>query len=124
MNRSSSWVYILLAVAVLVGLLLAPLPAVRGSGGELIALSSKGQASLAVVALCLTLWISEPLPFAVNLAFIFPVQAAAHLVSYSAGQFSTQDMAKGGILLTLVAACIVGGVVLTVGATTGLYRLR
>ena len=67
---------------------------------------------------------TAPAAFALNLAFIVPAQAAAHLVSYSAGQFSTQDMAKGGILLTLVAACVVGGVVLVVGATTGLYRLR
>lgn len=67
---------------------------------------------------------TAPAAFAVNIAFVFPAQATAHLVSYSAGQFSTQDMAKGGIPLTLVATGIVGAVVLIVGAATGLYRLR
>lgn len=77
------WLYILLALAVLGGLLLVPLPAVRGPGGERITLSSKGRASLAVVALCLTLWISEALPFAVTglaVFLLFPAFGVANPV--------------------------------------------
>lgn len=66
---------------------------------------------------------TAPAAFSTNLAFIVPTQATAHLVSYSAGHFSSKDMAKGGVFLTLVAVLVMGGVVLLIGRLTGLYRL-
>jgi len=114
----------------------APLPRVFATIGAVLVLRMLFSSSTAAAAILMPLiivlaqdlgldpWLcTAPAAFAVNLAFIFPAQAAAHLVSYSAGQFSTQDMARGGIPLTLVAAWVVGGVVLIVGAATGLYRL-
>jgi len=115
----------------------APLPCIFATIGAVLLLRMLFSSSTAAAAILMPLiivlaqdlhiapWLfSAPAALAANLAFIFPAQAAVHLVSYSAGQFTTQDMAKGGILLTLVAACVLGGVVLILGAATGLYRLR
>jgi sodium-dependent dicarboxylate transporter 2/3/5 len=114
----------------------APLPRVFATVGAVLVLRMLFSSSTAAAAILIPLiivlaqdlgidpWLcTAPVAFSVNLGFIFPTQAAAHLVSYSAGQFSTHDMVRGGIPLTLVAAWIIGGVVLIVGAATGLYRL-
>ena len=115
----------------------ASLPRVFATIGAVLVLRMLFSSSTAAAAILIPLiivlaqdmgidpWLfAAPAAFSLNLAFVFPTQAAAHLVSYSAGQFSAQDMAKGGILLTLIAFGILGAVVLIVGAATGLYRLR
>jgi sodium-dependent dicarboxylate transporter 2/3/5 len=66
---------------------------------------------------------TAPAAFAINLAFILPTQAAVHMISYSAGYFSSKDMAKSGLLLTLAGVLVVSGVVLLIGRLTGLYQL-
>lgn len=69
------WGYILLAFAALVTINLVPLPSVLDSHGELLPLPPVGRRSLAVIALCLVLWITEAVPFAVTglgVFFLFP----------------------------------------------------
>lgn len=65
---------------------------------------------------------TAPAALAINLAFVLPAQAAVHMISYSTGHFSSRDMARSGLLLTLAGVLVVGGVVLLVGRLTGLYQ--
>jgi sodium-dependent dicarboxylate transporter 2/3/5 len=65
---------------------------------------------------------TAPAAFAVSIGFILPVQAGVHLVSYSAGHFSGRDMARAGVVFTLVAVLVMAGVMLLTGRLTGLYR--
>ena len=65
---------------------------------------------------------TAPAAFATNFGFIVPIQAGVHLISHSAGHYSGKDMAKGGVILTLAAILVMGGVILLMGRLTGLYR--
>jgi sodium-dependent dicarboxylate transporter 2/3/5 len=65
---------------------------------------------------------AAPAAFASSIGFILPVQAGVHLVSYSAGHFSGRDMAKVGVIFTVVAVVVMSAVILVLGRLTGLYR--
>jgi sodium-dependent dicarboxylate transporter 2/3/5 len=45
--------------------------------------------------------------FAINLTFMFPVQAAVHMMGYSSGHYSSEDMVKGGVWLSLLVIIII-----------------
>jgi len=85
------WASILLGLAVCAVILLVPLPVAQVTGGEPIVLSPTGRASLAIVALCQILWITEALPHAVTalgVFLLFPlagVSSLAELVSSGLG---------------------------------------
>jgi len=59
------WGAILLSVLVLVLLLWIPLPDVLDSSGALVPLSQDGRTTMAILALCLVLWTTEAIPFAI-----------------------------------------------------------
>jgi len=74
------WASILLALALFAAILLSPLPAIQGVDGERIPLPATGRTSLAIVALCLVLWITEAVPFAVTglaVFLLFPMLGVA-----------------------------------------------
>ncbi len=50
--------------------------------------------------------------FAINIAFILPIQSACNLISHATGYFSAKDMIKGGVPLTLVGGAVIVAVVL------------
>jgi sodium-dependent dicarboxylate transporter 2/3/5 len=62
---------------------------------------------------------AAPAAFAINLAFILPTQAATHMVAYSAGYFSSKDLARGGALFTLIAVPVILGAIFVIGELAG-----
>ena len=46
--------------------------------------------------------------FAINLTFMLPMQAAVHMMAYSAGHYSSTDMARSGVWLSLAAIILIG----------------
>jgi sodium-dependent dicarboxylate transporter 2/3/5 len=66
---------------------------------------------------------AAPVAFATCAGFIMPFQAASNVVTYSAGHFSIKDMAKAGIVFTVLVAVVIAAVMLLVGSVTGRYRL-
>jgi len=73
--------------------------------------------SLGLPVLAVTL----PAAIVASLAFILVTSSPTNVIPYSAGYFSILDMAKAGVVLTLIATIIVAGVIFTVGTMTGLY---
>jgi sodium-dependent dicarboxylate transporter 2/3/5 len=77
------WLWIFVALAVLVLILLLPLPpAISTRTGE-IALSTSGRACLAIVSLCLILWVSEAIPVAVTSLLIFLLMPAFGVADFA-----------------------------------------
>jgi di/tricarboxylate transporter len=60
-------------------------------------------------------WLVAPAAFSVELAVLFPAQAASHLVSYATGHFTGRDMAKTGVFLSAAAVFVIAAVALLLG---------
>lgn len=65
--------------------------------------------------------VTFPAAIVASLAFILVTSSPTNVIPYSAGYFSILDMAKSGVVLTLIATLIVSVVLFTVGSLTGLY---
>ena len=63
--------------------------------------------------------IAAPAAFTSSLAFILVTESPTNVIPYAAGYFSIRDMAKVGVLMTLVAAVCVAVSMLLVGLVTG-----
>lgn len=59
--------------------------------------------------------------FVINLAFVLPIQAAVHLIAYSAGHYSSRDMARGGVWLSVLAVVLIGLLAFVLGLTRKLF---
>jgi solute carrier family 13 (sodium-dependent dicarboxylate transporter), member 2/3/5 len=46
--------------------------------------------------------------FAINLTFLLPMQAAIHMMGYSTGYYSSKDMVRSGLWLSLAAIILIG----------------
>jgi sodium-dependent dicarboxylate transporter 2/3/5 len=65
--------------------------------------------------------ICAPAAFTSSLAFILVTETPTNVIPYSAGYFAIKDMAKAGIVMTLVAALCVGVSILVFGNLFGNY---
>jgi sodium-dependent dicarboxylate transporter 2/3/5 len=65
--------------------------------------------------------ICAPAAFTSSLAFILVTETPTNVIPYSAGYFAIKDMAKAGIVMTLVAALCVGISILVFGNLWGNY---
>ena len=70
------WAWIFLALLAFFSILVAPLPQAAAAGQKAVALSEAGRACLAIVALCLILWVSEAIPIAVTSLAVFILMPA------------------------------------------------
>lgn len=70
------WVWIFVALLAFFSVLVAPLPQVALTGQKAVALSQAGRACLAIVALCLILWVTEAIPIAVTSLLVFLLMPA------------------------------------------------
>lgn len=77
------------------GMLILPLPAQTGHAGELIALTGQGRAVLAVTAVCIWLWVTEALPFAITAIMAFLLLALSGVYSGTVPQQLTAAIAEG-----------------------------
>ncbi len=68
-----------------------------------------------------TLSITVPAALTTSMAFILVTSTPTNVIPYTAGYFSIRDMALSGVVMTLVAAPIVGVTIYVVGLLTGLY---
>jgi sodium-dependent dicarboxylate transporter 2/3/5 len=68
-----------------------------------------------------TLSITVPAALTTSMAFILVTSTPTNVIPYTAGYFSIRDMAVSGVVMTLVAAPIVGATIYVVGLVTGLY---
>lgn len=68
-----------------------------------------------------TLSITVPAALTTSMAFILVTSTPTNVIPYTAGYFSIRDMAVSGVVMTLVAAPIVGATIYVVGLLTGLY---
>lgn len=67
--------------------------------------------------------VCAPAAFTSSLAFILVTETPTNVIPYSAGYFAIKDMAKAGIVMTLVAAVCVGISILIFGSLNGVYSL-
>jgi sodium-dependent dicarboxylate transporter 2/3/5 len=65
--------------------------------------------------------IGIPAAITSSLAFILVTSSPTNLIPYSAGYFSIKDMAKAGLVLTLVGSVLIAVVIYLVGHGQGLY---
>jgi sodium-dependent dicarboxylate transporter 2/3/5 len=89
-------VTLLLAVLVLGGIYLLPVPAPLQRGGNLIELTSDGKTCLAIMAFAVTLWVSETLPFAATsllIVLLIPAFGVATFNSVVAAGFGAPVIA-------------------------------
>ena len=68
-----------------------------------------------------TLSITVPAALTTSMAFILVTSTPTNVIPYTAGYFSIRDMAVSGVVMTLVAAPIVGVTIYVIGRVTGLY---
>ncbi len=68
-----------------------------------------------------TLSITVPAALTTSMAFILVTSTPTNVIPYTAGYFSIRDMALSGVVMTLIAAPIVGATIYVVGLVTGLY---
>jgi sodium-dependent dicarboxylate transporter 2/3/5 len=68
-----------------------------------------------------TLSITVPAALTTSMAFILVTSTPTNVIPYTAGYFSIRDMAVSGVVMTLVAAPIVGATIYVIGLLTGLY---
>ena len=67
------------------------------------------------------LGIVMPAAMTLNIAFILVTSTPTSVIPYSTGYFSIADMAKSGVVMTLVAAPIMTGAIYLVGKLAGIY---
>jgi sodium-dependent dicarboxylate transporter 2/3/5 len=65
--------------------------------------------------------ITLPAALTSSLAFILVTSTPTNVIPYSAGYFSIVDMAKAGIIMTIVSSIIVAGSIYAIGLLRGLY---
>lgn len=65
--------------------------------------------------------ITMPAAITSSLAFILVTSSPTNVIVYSAGYFSIRDMAKAGIVLTVISSVIIAVTLLAIGTMTGLY---
>jgi len=65
--------------------------------------------------------ICAPAAFTSSLAFILVTETPTNVIPYSAGYFAIKDMAKAGVIMTLMAALCVGAAILIFGTLGGHY---
>ena len=65
--------------------------------------------------------IAMPACLTLSLAFILVTSSPTNVIPYSAGYFTIGDMAKAGIVLTLVSCVILSFVFYFTGMVTGIY---
>jgi len=62
-----------------------------------------------------------PAAMTLNIAFILVTSTPTSVIPYSTGYFSIADMAKSGVVMTLLAAPIMTGAIYLVGRLAGIY---
>lgn len=65
--------------------------------------------------------ITMPAAITSSLAFILVTSSPTNVIVYSAGYFSIKDMAKAGIVLTLISSVVIALTLFVIGTITGLY---
>jgi sodium-dependent dicarboxylate transporter 2/3/5 len=65
--------------------------------------------------------VTMPAAITSSLAFILVTSSPTNVISYSAGYFTIKDMAKAGVVLTLVSSIILSVALFFIGKITGLY---
>jgi sodium-dependent dicarboxylate transporter 2/3/5 len=65
--------------------------------------------------------VTMPAAITSSLAFILVTSSPTNVIPYSAGYFSIKDMAKAGVVLTVVASLILSIALYFIGKFTGLY---
>lgn len=76
--------WLLLALAVLATIALAPVPAPLERGGNLIPLTASGKACLGIMAFAVILWVTETLPFAATSLLVVLLIPAFRIAEYRA----------------------------------------
>ncbi len=67
------------------------------------------------------LGVTMPAAITASLAFILVTSTPTNVIPYSAGYFSIKDMAKAGVVLTIISSMILAVTLLVIGKMTGLY---
>jgi len=67
------------------------------------------------------LGVTLPAAITASLAFILVTSTPTNVIPYSAGYFTIRDMAKAGVVLTLISSVIVAAALFIIGRMTGLY---
>jgi sodium-dependent dicarboxylate transporter 2/3/5 len=67
------------------------------------------------------LGVTMPAAITASLAFILVTSTPTNVIPYSAGYFSIKDMAKAGMVLTIISSSILAVTLLVIGKMTGLY---
>jgi sodium-dependent dicarboxylate transporter 2/3/5 len=62
-----------------------------------------------------------PAAITANIAFILVTSTPATVISYSAGYFSISDMAKVGVIMTIISSVAVAVLLFFIGQLTGIY---
>ena len=62
-----------------------------------------------------------PAALTASLAFILVTSTPTNVIPYSAGYFSISDMAKAGIIMTILSSLVVALVMVVIGGFTGIY---
>lgn len=107
----------ILAIILIVAMLKIVLSSNTVTGTIIIPIMIALAQSLGLSALAITL----PAAITASLAFILVTSTPTNVIPYSAGYFSIKDMAKAGVVMTIVSSVIVATVILVVGRITNLY---
>jgi sodium-dependent dicarboxylate transporter 2/3/5 len=67
------------------------------------------------------LGVTMPAAITASLAFILVTSTPTNVIPYSAGYFSIKDMAKAGVVLTIISSTILAVTLFAAGKLTGLY---
>lgn len=67
------------------------------------------------------LGVTMPAAITASLAFILVTSTPTNVIPYTAGYFSIKDMAKAGVVLTMISSVIVAATLFVIGKMTGLY---
>ncbi len=67
------------------------------------------------------LGVTMPAAITASLAFILVTSTPTNVIPYSAGYFTIRDMAKAGVVLTIISSVIVAVSLFVIGTMTGLY---
>ena len=62
-----------------------------------------------------------PTALSLSLAFILVTSTPTNVIPYSTGYFSITDMAKAGVIMTVITSVIIACVVFALGSLTGIY---
>ncbi len=65
--------------------------------------------------------IAMPAALTASLAFILVTSTPTNVIPYTAGYFSISDMAKSGLVMTILSSLVVALVMVVIGRNTGIY---